>query len=533
MKSEKNTIKYRLNVDEWQQLGIRQLLANLCYVDLTPEQIAEGWQEHPVNRLAEMGEYKITSEMIELTGMADEANFMRAVESLLSNNKVPYFDAVRETLAYIVKSRERAEEIVKGVKAHRTVDESIHAAAFAIGQHMKTEYLAYLLRELAMEEVLGPYGNYEEKYERVIDRLAAVAPVSRQRKRASYDYLWYDIQDYAREAVQRRKAGKSMGPQYPWKTLKKLVRGGMEKGDLHLWTGGTKAGKTTFASAIGRHIAFTQPEYMVLMLHLETSHLTLAAREVCVAFNVQVGDIREGLIDPDDDYWSPKFKAMEDKIARKCGAGEEGRYIYENCPGLTITEMEAYVAEYAAKAEARGLELVVILDYYQEMGWEDLKGVQNETQALNILATKLKTLADDYGIYLIVFAQEADDDNGSKRTTPYMAKKIVKRAQAHFRILRGGEDGLEIAKFDLAVPTYDANGDIIKDDFGHPVPKLDGLRTDEYPIGRPMYWQRANEPTAYTRIWLCRGNNVGLGIQYVNIANGYFSIKEAAPPSVS
>ena len=228
--------------------------------------------------------------------------------------------------------------------------------------------------------------------------------------------------------------------------------------------------------------------------------------------------VREGLIDPDSPEWKPKFQAAQRKVAAKCGVDDDCRYWYEHCPGLTITEMEVFVRRYLARAEARGLELVVILDYYQEMGWDDLHGVQNETQGLNILATKLKEMAEDYGIYLIVFAQEADDDADRKgRTTPYMAKKIVKRAQAHFRILRGPDDKLAVAAVDLPMDSGK------RDEHGRVIPDLDGL-------GRDMYWHRKDEPNAYSRVHLCRGNNVGTGVQYLLIANGYFFVQEAMPP---
>ena len=361
-----------------------------------------------------MGEYKITPEMVELSGMVEEAKFFMALEATLGQGVMPTYDAVRETLAYIVNSPERAEEITNRVQAHRTIDRSIYTVAAGIGQHMKTEYLAYALHDIADSDVRGPYGDYAEKFEKVMDRITALAPLSKQHPMIGYDELWSMVQNYAREAVQRRKEGRTMGPTYPWQYINKLLGGGMEKGDLHLWTGASKAGKTTFASEIGRHIAFKQKDYMVLQLHLETNPLTLAAREVCREFQVQSKDIREGLIDPDSDYWKSKFQAMEARIARKCGTWDDSRYLYKHCPGLTFTELEGYVRVCLAKAEARGLELVVILDYYQEMEWYDLPGVQNETQGLNVLATKLKTLADEYGIYLIVFAQEADDESDRK-----------------------------------------------------------------------------------------------------------------------
>jgi hypothetical protein len=63
MRQEKNKVKFAINVNEWQQRMILAMLANLCYVEITPEQAAEGWENAPVNRLAEMGEYRITPEL--------------------------------------------------------------------------------------------------------------------------------------------------------------------------------------------------------------------------------------------------------------------------------------------------------------------------------------------------------------------------------------------------------------------------------------------------------------------------------------
>ena len=42
--------KYAIHANEWQQLRIRQLLANLCYVEITDEQAAQGWENAPLNR---------------------------------------------------------------------------------------------------------------------------------------------------------------------------------------------------------------------------------------------------------------------------------------------------------------------------------------------------------------------------------------------------------------------------------------------------------------------------------------------------
>lgn len=508
--------------DERQRRSIRKLLANLCFVPSTPEEKAAGIPDPPKNRLAEMGEYRIRPELLELSGMPLEAHFLEAIETLASQGVTPTYEVVQDALAQIIESDEKAEEVTKRIRAHRSIERSVDGIASGIGEWMKAQYLAYMMKTMAEDTVLGPYGTYYDKYQEVMQELGMLAPATKLGKSASHDELWRKLLDLSRVAVERRKQGKSMGPQYPWQQINDMVRGGMEKGDIHLWTGGTKAGKTTFATAIGRHIAMNQPDYLVLMLHLETSQLTLTAREACNEWAIKPGDIREGLIDLENDpTWSAMYKNTLAQMEAKTGKWHESRYWYEHRPGLTITELEGLVIKYKAKAESMGLELVVILDYYQEMGWEELQGAQNETSGLNILATKIKTLVDDYGIYMILFAQEADDEGDRKgRTTPYMAKKIVKRAQAHFRILRGPDDKSAVAEDNYWSP--DPHGQ--PDTWGNKPPSKDGL-------GRVFYWHKEGQPHSTTRIHLIRGNNVETGIAWLRVANGYFIIREMEPPT--
>jgi hypothetical protein len=205
-KPTNNTAVLRqINTDEWQQMGIRQLLADLCYI---PE--SDPKKDRPHNRLAEMGEYRIAPEMLDLTGMGGEAGFLRAVESLLEQKIAPTFDSVEKTLAYIVNSPEQAHEIVERVRAHRTRTGDIRANAFATAEHLKIGYAAWLFHSVAETEFMGTLGNYEQRFMRAMERIQSIAPVTRRTAATSYDALWEMFREYAREAKKRRDEGKAV-----------------------------------------------------------------------------------------------------------------------------------------------------------------------------------------------------------------------------------------------------------------------------------------------------------------------------------
>jgi replicative DNA helicase len=516
----RNDHKNAVQLKDEQVSQVRALLANLAYVEVTPELATKGLTNPPINRLAEMGQFRITPALLKECGLETEATVLKVIENIIALGKAPTFEAIQGILGN-EWGEKRAEAVMDTIRSHRTIDRDVGSLAFSLVDYMRTRELAAALYDLADNDVLGPYDSFPQKFERVMKRISDLAPISMKSTACTYDELWEMTEEYATEAVERRRTGRSTGPKFPWEQLNMLVRGGMKPGDMWLVTAKSKHGKTTFATEIGRHIAFNQKDYLVLMLHLETSQLTLGQREAAREFVIKPGTIREGLIDPRDEKWAKKFKKAQDRVAWHCGVGEKSKYWYEHCPGLTLNELEYFLRRYKTRAEAMGLELVVILDYYQEMDWYGL--AETETAGLNILATKLKTLFDQYEVYAIVFAQESLDEDERNRTTPYMARKIVMRAQGHIRILRGHEDGHEFAEEDL--PVYDAvcgdDGQLhtARDENGLAIVKKDGL-------GEKMYWHRQGQPDSYIRLHLVRANDDEPGMCYLQMANGYFKIQE-------
>lgn len=502
-----------LHLDAEQQLVATSLVANLVYIPLTDEMRAMGLEEVPANRIPEMGRYRITPEMLYENGMEQEATILSMIEKCIQQGKPPDEKNITALLA-VKHGQEKANELFQSIMMERTIVAMIEPLSFSLGDWIQDQKLIKAMQS-GLAFARGATGTYREKYDYVASLLADLIPFDLGPAAIDYLSTFNAARADASLRAEQRRQGKQTGPMFPWAALRKLVEGGLKKGDMWLISARSKWGKTTVAGEIAYDIAFNQDGYMVLMFHLETTALTLAQRNAAREFWIKPGYIREGLIDPQSPAWKPRFDAVAKDIELRCGTGRYSKYQYLHRPGLTIDQFERDVQEFKAVADAMGLELVVILDYYQEMDWKASTGAVKESDGLNQMATALKKLFELYKVYAIVFAQDSLTED---RKTPFGATKIVMRSQGHIQMTRG-VDGKDEAEDDLVVMKADENGGYERDANGNPIILKDAL-------GYDIYWHKKGQPRCELRMHLVRANEDESGYCDLRMYNGYFRIEE-------
>jgi energy-coupling factor transporter ATP-binding protein EcfA2 len=454
--------------------------------------------------------FDLSVNVLKKAGMQQGASFLRALENVVASGRVPTEDAIVAVLGIQIDNSELAREIVNRVASFRTLDGGVESIAFAIGTRMKEIILADALQRMADELINNATSSYPREFTEIMERLSHYAPIMRDGSVAPIGLAWHEFKQDAIETAKRLSEGRSYGPEFPWQAVNDLFPG-VRPGEMTLITAKTGVGKTTFANEMAMHMA-SQGDYLVVLMHLETSRLTIAQRVACKMWAVKPSDFTNGSININDPVWSERFRKTGEWIEEQFGTGIESRLIYDHCPGLTKEEWEVKARKYRAQAESLGLELVIILDYFQEMTMEDGRGdYTNKTHILNELASSLKDSAEQLGIYLFVFAQEGE--NGEA----VYGRNIRRRSQLVFSLRRGQDK--EEASSDLPVVLI-KDGKPAKNKHGKYMVVADGLN-------RPMLYHRAGDTDSLVRVVVTKANNARTGAEaFLRMANGYFSIVE-------
>jgi hypothetical protein len=209
-------------------------------------------------------------------------------------------------------------------------------------------------------------------------------------------------------------------------------------------------------------------------------------------------DAKSLLIDIDQEPWKSKWEAIDNEFKANEKAGK--LIWYHHSPGITPSEMKALISADKAKAEALDKELVVILDYYQEVDWSEFG--DDSGRALNTGATWLKNLAEALEIYLINFAQFDNNADYNAKKSGFGGQVVIMRSQNVIRIER--EDATENAR-------------MIDAKTGQQV--RDGL-------GQLKFLHETGNPSSQATFNILLSNDDNTGPVPMLFVNGYFDIRD-------
>jgi hypothetical protein len=191
-----------------------------------------------------------------------------------------------------------------------------------------------------------------------------------------------------------------------------------------------------------------------------------------------------------------KYEAAEKWVA-DCER-TRGRIYYEHCPGISCSQIEAQIAQYKAKAEARGRELVVIIDYFQKIDWSEL--AQDETKGYNAVAARLKDIIETQEVFCINMAQFGLDTSYGEKKGAFGGTNINMVSQNVIRVER--EDATDTKPIEV-------NGKAQKDI-----------------CGMPMLYHEAKQPSSEATFNVILSNDDETGPVPVTMINGYFQIAD-------
>lgn len=179
--------------------------------------------------------------------------------------------------------------------------------------------------------------------------------------------------------------------------------GGFEAGDLVILSGSTGGGKSAFAMNLSKDIAITQ-KIPCVYINSEMSDKQMALRWSALLGEVKHSALRAGSISDDD------FK----KIATRLDVLYSGGLHTMTMPDLRIDSVISEIRRHKARNNIR----VAIVDYIGRMDYGDVKN-KDDWQMLTGASRKLKTLAQEQGITVIMLAQLSE--SGKLAQASYMS----------------------------------------------------------------------------------------------------------------
>lgn len=198
---------------------------------------------------------------------------------------------------------------------------------------------------------------------------------------------------FALDVFSQRKDRKSNGG--IWTTfveLNKCLNGGYEPGQLHIVAAPTKKGKSAFVANILRDVGITQ-RIPSLLINTEMSQEQLSLRNASILSGVDHFKIATGQTTEAED------ELVMDGIEKLRHSQLYTLY----APELNINKMVSYLRQYTIQYKIR----LAAIDYIGRMDTQDPK--MKEWEVLKLAAKKLKTLAQQLNITVIMLAQVTDE----------------------------------------------------------------------------------------------------------------------------
>jgi len=392
---------------------------------------------------------------------------------------------------------------------HRTPERrNITAIAMSLSEHTGRAKMALALSEAQKVLRQGGLSNVAA-YEEISELLSAAAPRARVATSRAADSLFEESWEHQRKMAEQYAQGQAVGPNFPWQNLNALVPF-LSPGDMTLIGAQTGFGKSVCAQQISEHIAHTIGGYDVGLFHLETTGLDFMMRLGCRLLPIHGSD-----------YFKTKLTGQ--KIAKRIerlegeyrrAQKEKGEITYEASYGIGWEDFKNRVTLGKIRAEAAGKRYVCIVDYYQKFG---SSGFSNRTEAYNTIAENLKDLAQQLGIYMIVFSQEQPHtqksapggDVSEGELSSWGGNVINFQSQVIIRVIR----------------RRNIEADSIWMEADDKTPKRDAL-------GKMMYLHRKGQIDSSSKLKVIKASFGQVGDAHVLFANGFFDIMDTDVTSV-
>jgi replicative DNA helicase len=384
------------------------------------------------SRINEQAEYRLIPEMIHPSGMAFERTVLRALYTLHSQNMPASFDNI---LARVRTEHEGSEDKLMALIGYRTEPPDVSSLAFGIGDWIETQKMI-IAAEAIVERMKSQEGSVTDKFNEAMQIMESIAPINTQigsNTAADMFALWENVQH---ERERRLAAGLSVGPSFPWKSLNKKIAN-LKAGELCTIMAKSSHGKSVLAVIIAEYMAHVLG-FDVVFFHLETSSVSIMDRIVSRKLMVQSGALRQ----PEVFKLSNKAHAAAYEAAKAeyLHLDEtKGRIIDVPCAGIAMSGLRTECSKYLAQSQARGKELVGVVDYYQQVDWSEL--AKNKSEGHNAVANALKNMSETLAsarndFYLIAFAQYGVDTDYGDKKAGHGGQEIVQRSQVVIRVER-------------------------------------------------------------------------------------------------
>ena len=204
-----------------------------------------------------------------------------------------------------------------------------------------------------------------------------------------------DAARFALETYAERKDKKSNGGIWTsYKELNYCMNGGFEPGQLIILAAKTKKGKSAFTSNILRDIGITQ-RIPSLLITTEMNQEQLSLRNAAILSGVDHYKIATGQTDEAED------QRVLDGLEKLYKSQLYTLY----APDLNVNKMTAYLRQFVIQHKIR----IAAVDYIGRVDTQDPR--LQEYQVLRNAAKRLKTLAQQLEITIIMVAQITDEGN--------------------------------------------------------------------------------------------------------------------------
>ena len=197
-----------------------------------------------------------------------------------------------------------------------------------------------------------------------------------------------------KETLRKRKERKSNGGICTsYKKLNELLNGGFEPEQLVILAAQTGKGKTAFCMNLMRDIAIKQ-RIPALYINTEMAEEQMDIRWMTLLADVNHYRVASGTVDPYED------KRIDDALE----AMDNGCFHSITERNLTLSGLISICRRYVAQKKCK----FVVVDYIGRMDTLDPK--LQEWQVLKTAAKRLKTIAQELGVTVIMLAQVNEDD---------------------------------------------------------------------------------------------------------------------------
>lgn len=350
------------------------------------------------------------------------------------------------------------QEYQDWLKENQTTHSVIRTSVAALVRYINDQILLNNW-ESALQEIARREGTAQERFHKAIELIGDqfITDDASGGMQRNLDRLADTIEEINRR-WERRQRGESPGMMMPFYGLRQLVPV-LEEGDISVWAGETKMGKTTLGMEIAEVNAW-QFRNPILYIHYETSPWKLQLRQIARYGFVPSGLMASGQINSKDPMIKAVIDDVEDFIAFNEANGAPIIHLY--CPGWSNAKVGQVIRLFVASMRAQGYSTPgVIIDYLLKM--EDVHSDQRITLARN--TETVKTWAATQDIHIALLTQTGIGSTNSGMFT-FGASETMMKVQVACQIIR--EESHETIMVD------DGQGGIAKD-----------------ALGRDRYWQQA------------------------------------------